>query len=101
MPLCWFHHTLAHLNFNSLHAGYFFMIFVVCFFSKIYFSKHSSRTLSECQMVCIPIRTDLVWVQTVCKGYQQMTNVSLERKAIDSTAKPNHLFWFHQVIDIK
>ena len=31
-------------------------------------------------MVCIQIRTDflsiLIWVQTVCKGYQQMTKVT-------------------------
>ena len=34
-------------------------------------------TLSECQTVWIQIRTDillvLIWVQTVCKGYQQTT----------------------------
>ena len=36
-----------------------------------------SGTLSEYQMVWIQIRTDmqsvLIWVQTVCKGYQQTT----------------------------
>ena len=44
-------------------------------FSKLTFSKKKSVTLSECQTVWIQIRTDilsvLIWVQTVCKGYQQ------------------------------
>ena len=37
---------------------------------------------SECQTVCIQIRPDilsgLIWVQTVCKGYQQTTLVTKE-----------------------
>ena len=39
--------------------------------------KFLSGTLSECQRVWIQIRTDvlsvLIWIQTVCKGYQQVT----------------------------
>ena len=39
-----------------------------------------SGTPSEDQMIWIQIRTDilsvLIWVQTVCKGYQQMTKVT-------------------------
>ena len=46
----------------SLHAEYFF------------FSKILTETLSECQMVCIQIRTDVLlvlnWFQTICKCYQ-------------------------------
>ena len=37
-------------------------------------------------MVCIQIRTDvltvLVWVHTVCKGYQQMTKVTARKERI-------------------
>ena len=52
---------------------------------KVNFSKKKFlRTLSECQTVCIQIRTDilsvLIWVQTVCKGYQQKTTKSTSSK---------------------
>ena len=40
---------------------------------------------SECQTIWIQIRPDillgLIWVQTVCKGYQQMTLEGKELKA--------------------
>ena len=51
----------------------------VGFFQSGLFQKILSGTLGECQTVWIQIRTDkmsvLIWVQTVCKGYQQTTNV--------------------------
>ena len=44
-----------------------------------FFQKLSSRTLSECLTFCIHIRTHtllvLIWIETVCKGYQLMTKV--------------------------
>ena len=47
------------------------------FFLKTTFLKILSEIPSECQTDCIQIRldkmSDLVWVKTVCKGYQQMT----------------------------
>ena len=50
-----------------------------CFF----FSKILSGTLSECRTVWIQIRTGvlsvLIWVQTVCKGYQQTTIVATSK----------------------
>ena len=55
------------------------------FFQNEGFQEILSGIQSECQTVWIQIRTDilsvLIWVQTVCKGYQQMTKVaaSLER----------------------
>ena len=56
--------------------GTFSEFFVLCcFFSKSTFS-------SMCQTVWIQIRPDilsgLIWVQTVCKGYQQTTLVGKE-----------------------
>ena len=48
-------------------------------FSKLTL-KNLLETLSECQTVWIQIRTDvlsvLIWVQTVCKGYQQATRTA-------------------------
>ena len=49
------------------------------FFFKIdFFKKNISGTPSECQMVWIQIRTNilsvLIWIQTVCKGERQMTS---------------------------
>ena len=48
------------------------------------FRKILSGIPSQCQTVSIQIKTDvlsvLIWVQTVCKGYQQMTLVGKELK---------------------
>ena len=50
------------------------------------FSKNLSGIPSECQTVWIQIRPDktsgLIWVQTVCKGYQQMTTVTTSRERV-------------------
>ena len=61
-----------------------FLLSSADFFQNQLFLKILSGT-SECQTVWIQIRTDilsvLLWVQTVCKGYQQTTKVttSMER----------------------
>ena len=51
------------------------------FFQNELFSKNLSGTLAVSQMVWIQIRADimsvLIWVQTVCKGYQQMIKSQL------------------------
>ena len=66
-------------NLNILHAGYFFMLLLSSanFFQSELFPKILSGTLPECQTVWIQIKTDIlsvmIWVQTVCKGYQQTT----------------------------
>ena len=56
-------------------------VFCCCFF-KSTFSKISLRIPSECQTVWVQIRPDktsgLIWVQTVCKGYQHTTKVGKE-----------------------
>ena len=48
--------------------------------STDFLKKIISKTLPECQKVWIQILTDalsvLIWVQTVCKVYQQMAKVS-------------------------
>ena len=68
----------------TFHA---FVVFC-CLFSKSDFftKKNISATLSECQTVWIKIRTDillvLIWVQTVCKGYQQMTKGAASKEMI-------------------
>ena len=52
-------------------------------FFKINFQKNLSKTLSECQMVWIQIRPDvllvLIYVQTVCKDHQQTTKSDASR----------------------
>ena len=51
------------------------------FFQSQLFQKIISRIPSQCQTVWIQIKPDilsgLIWVQTICKSYQQMTLVSL------------------------
>ena len=50
----------------------FFYAFLVFLFYKIYFFKNLSAILSECHMVWIQIRTDLmsvlIWVQICLQG---------------------------------
>ena len=60
--------------FNSAY-WVIFHPFVVAFWL---FKKNSFRnwTLSACQMVWIII----IWIQTVCKGYQQMTKVAANQE---------------------
>ena len=52
------------------------------FFENPLFRKIISVIPSECQTVWIQIRPDILsgvnWVQTVCKGYQQTTQVGTE-----------------------
>ena len=68
---------------SSLPTGLFFMTFCcLLFLFKITFQKILSEIPSECQTVLIQISPDvllgLIWDQTVCKSYQQMTLVSKE-----------------------
>ena len=72
--------------------GEFNTFVVICWlFSKYFFQKHLSGTLSECQTVCIQIRTHvllvLIWEQTVCKGYQQTTKVAANKKRVRKPGK--------------
>ena len=45
----------------------------------VFFKEENTGLPSECQKVWIQIRPDmlsgLIWVQTICKGYQQTTLV--------------------------
>ena len=45
-----------------------------------------------CQMVWIQIRTDslsvLIWVQTVCNGYQQTTKVATSKERVKTFKMP-------------
>ena len=71
--------------------GNFACFFVVCdFFLKSNISiKNLSEIPSECQTVWIQIRPDvlfgLIWVQTLCKGYQQMTKVATSRERVNKS----------------
>ena len=60
-------------------------------YTNLISKKKLSGTLSECQTVWIPIRTDvlsvLIWVQTVCKGYQQTTKVAASNERVNSSLK--------------
>ena len=74
-----------HLGLNLCMLGNFSCFFVVCrLFQDQLFRKILSGTPSECQTVWTQIRPDkmsgLIWVQTVCKSYQQMTLVGKELK---------------------
>ena len=65
-------------------------------FQNYFFHKILSGTLSECQMVWIQIWTNilsvLIWVQTVWKGYQQMTSHSLQERFNGRTLHTRKLF---------
>ena len=80
---------------NSLHAqlGNFscFCCPLLTFFKSFFFQKILSGTLSECQTVWIQIRSDilsvLIWIQTVCNGYQQMTKVAPSKESVKDRSK--------------
>ena len=67
------------------------------FFKSNFLKKNLSGTLAECISVWIQIRTDILfvlnWVETVPKGYKQMTKAmaSKEKVAISSFAE-NHIY---------
>ena len=80
--------TSAHPN---MHARYFscFCCHTLTFFKINSYFKKSFRNTIECRMAWIYIRTQrmsaLIWIQTVSKGYQQMTKV-FPRKERDKFA---------------
>ena len=65
----------------------FFYSLQTFFFKIIFFKKNLSGTLIECLMVSIHIRTDTLLVlflaQTVCKGYQQTTKVTVCKERVN------------------
>ena len=72
----------------------------VDFFFKLIFSKKNLLGIpSVYQTVWVQIRLDilsgLIWVQTVCKGYQQMTKVTAGGKRFNCI---NFFFSTEQVI---
>ena len=74
-------------NINCLLGNFASFFFVVChfFFQNLFFRKIILGIPLECQAVWIQIRPDvmsgLMWVQTVCKGYQQTTLTGKENIA--------------------
>ena len=71
-------YTKQYFQFNFLHYGYFYgFLSSSDFFQNQLFRKILSGIPSECHIVWIQIRPNvlsgLIWVQTVCISYQQMT----------------------------
>ena len=73
---------LFHDKFNSLHTGIFSMLLSIADF----FQRIISQILSECQMVWIQIRTNvlsvLIWIET-----------SADDKSCCKQAKSSHIYW--------
>ena len=67
---------------------------LLTFFQNKLFQKILSGTLSECQTVWIQINTNilsvLIWVQTVCKCYQQTTK---GRNVFRCTSVPDYCIY--------
>ena len=94
--VCWFflkiNFSRSTMVFTLCLLGNFARLFLSSadFFENQLFRNILSGIPSECQTVWIQIRPDilsgLIWVQTVCKGYQQMT---LSRHWVNKTLK----FW--------
>ena len=66
-----------------------FLLSSAAFFQNQLSQKILSGTPSECQTFWTQIRTNrmlvLIWVQTVCDGYQQMTKVAACRERVNMT----------------
>ena len=67
-------------NFACFFVAYGFIL-------RLNFSKKISGIPSRCQTVWMEIRPDvlsgLIWIQTVCKGYQQMTKVATSGEGVN------------------
>ena len=96
---------------NLCLLGNFPCFFVICwFFQNQLFGKILSGSPSECQTVWIQIRPDilsgLIWVQIVCKGYQQTTpvgkalNHSFSSLSLKSMFLPQKIFWNVQLNEV-
>ena len=73
-----------------------FLLSAVFFFQNKLFRKILSGIPSECQTVWIQIRPNilsgLIWVQTVCKDYQQMTQRGKELISLLTTQLASFAF---------
>ena len=82
---------------DSLHAGSIFMISLGRL--RISFRKIISGIPSGCQTVWIQIRPDillfLIWVQTICKGYQQTTKAATSRQTVNN----GFMMWVKNSVD--
>ena len=80
-------HFIGHIL-TLCMLGNFACFFVVCgyFFKLTFLQKYLSGIPSECQTVWIQIKPGvlpgLIWVQTVCKGYQQTTKVATSMETV-------------------
>ena len=68
---------------------------LLTFFKINFFEKfHLGTLLYGLQMVWTKIRTDimsvLIWVQSICKGYQQMTKVAASKERVN----PLHVWYY-------
>ena len=61
---------------------------MIFFFQNQQVQNIISGKLLQCQTVWIQIRADvlsfLIWVQTVCKGYQQTAKVTISKKIVEA-----------------
>ena len=72
--------NILYLSFCMLGNCSCFNFRLLTFFKIKFLKINHLGPLSECQTVWIQIKTDIllvfIWVQTVCKGYWQMTQLS-------------------------
>ena len=74
---------------NSLQHAFVVTTYHLLTFFKINFLKKKAfrNTIRDSQTVWIQIRTDilsvLIWVQTVCKGYQQTTQITSNKEGVN------------------
>ena len=75
-----------------------FCCLLLTFFKVNFFKEFSSGTQSKCLTVWIQIRTDdlsgLIWVQTVCKGYQQKTKAATSKERVRTQLVCSRLLTF-------
>ena len=73
-----------------------------CFFVDFgFFSKSKKKNLSECQTVWIQIRPyilqGLIWIQSVCKDYQQLAGKELKCSLHFYVSKSSLLSFSHKI----
>ena len=90
----WFDMTLALCRLSnfacfcclwSFFVFFFFFLFLINFFKKD-FQEYSQgvKEFGSRSGLTFDILSGLIWVQTICKGYQQMTKVATSRERFNS-----------------
>ena len=84
-----FHFHFSYIN--SKHAFWLSAFFFLFFFQNQLFSKYSFRNTirasNSLDLDQVDILSGLIWVLTICKDHEQMTNLAASRQQVNTGIK--------------